>query len=412
MNGTRSLPSPRSFWFSDSVHNLTRVPLPPTYTFAEVGSFSGNIKYTVGVNVAREGLGAIDEEFDVNVQYLPLSRVVPREETTFPYLPLREDWPFAREVVGGWTLTPFGGRGRIGEQLVELEGILGIQEPAVYTAGQTLPFSLLLWSPSALAMQALAQPGAIDVGFLKSDIFARDALYPRNTVRKNRKLERLADGRIWLTDEGRPEEGAGKPECKLVDLPEPSGKGPAPSPVKATMSPARPSRMQAVWGPDVDDEESTTDGAEQGKDDEGDADARAPSPTPSLEDLDSEPDGERTVRLDGEVRVPACSHPSFRFSSMAREYVLHILIQHPQYSHISPSATGIIGEVPVWYTLNRFAHRSEGDVAAESRVDYTKLPIRGAEIPVGEGAVRLPLNMASVTTQKRPTYRLQRVAAF
>jgi hypothetical protein len=95
-----------------------------TYFFSSVGSFSGNIKYTVGVNVSREGLTAIDEEFDVDVQYLPLARPLPRVRTPFPFLSTREDWPFAREVVGGWTLTPFGGRGRLGEELVEMEGIV------------------------------------------------------------------------------------------------------------------------------------------------------------------------------------------------------------------------------------------------------------------------------------------------
>jgi hypothetical protein len=94
-----------------------------------VGGFSGNIKYTVGVNVAREGIAAIDEEFDMTVQYLPLSRPLPRSKTLFPYLPTREDWPFTREVVGGWTLTPFGGRGRLGEELVEVEGIVRTRLP-------------------------------------------------------------------------------------------------------------------------------------------------------------------------------------------------------------------------------------------------------------------------------------------
>ncbi|KAJ7315753.1 hypothetical protein DFH08DRAFT_942798 [Mycena albidolilacea] len=73
----------------------------------------------------------------------------------FPYLATREDWLFqslcARPSVG-----------RLGEKPVGLEGL---------AAGQTLSFSLLLWSASALTLQALAQPGSIDVGFLQSDIF-------------------------------------------------------------------------------------------------------------------------------------------------------------------------------------------------------------------------------------------------
>ncbi|KAJ7785345.1 hypothetical protein DFH07DRAFT_948427 [Mycena maculata] len=427
--------------------NKARVPLPPTYTVNQVGGFSGNIKYTVGVNVAREGLAAIDEEFGTDVQYLPLARALPRAATPFPYLPTREDWPFAREVVGGWTLTPFGGRGRLGEELVELEGTvrasihsytfrvpdfgskLGIQEPAVYTAGQTLAFSLLLWSPSALALQALAQPGAIDVGFFKSDVFALDALHPKNSSRKNRTLERLVGGRVWLADAGRPEEGALPPECALVELPEPgAGAGPKSPTSPGAKSPSRPLCMQAVWGPEDEDEDATLSGdGGAPKEDEGDdadketdgADARAPSPVPSLEAMDDlvDADAERIVRLDGEVRVPACSHPSFRFSSMAREYVLHLLIRHPQYSHISPAATGIIAEVPVWYVLNRFGHLPaspgvEAEGGGEKEEAHAALPVKGEAVPVGEGAVRLPACTGHVTTRKRPTFLAQRVAAF
>ncbi|KAJ7785321.1 hypothetical protein DFH07DRAFT_7335 [Mycena maculata] len=44
----------------------------------------------------------------------------------------------------------------------------------------------------------------------------------------------------------------------------------------------------------------------------------APSPTPSIEE-DKVPETGHFVRLDSEVRVPACSHPSFRYTHMARE---------------------------------------------------------------------------------------------
>ncbi|KAJ6463254.1 hypothetical protein C8R47DRAFT_1157604 [Mycena vitilis] len=313
--------------------NQGRVPLPPTYHLGMVGSFSGNIKHTIGVNVTREGIGSVDEEFDVDVQYLPLAKPLPRVKTPFPYLPTREDWPFAREVVGGWTLTPFGGRGRLGEEIAELEGILGIQEPAVRTGGQTLEFSLILWSANPLALEALAQPGAIEVGYYKTDIFSLDALNPKNTSRKNRKLERLAEGRVWSTDAGRPADDAPRPECTLVKVPESSpgskppnssGSGVGSSRIKVASS----SRMQQVWTADTVDASHDTlvgdvstlaiktgDPAEP----EDENAERAPSPTPSLEGLDDLPDPERVVRLDGEIRVPACSHPSFRFTNMARE---------------------------------------------------------------------------------------------
>jgi hypothetical protein len=58
------------------------------------------------------------------LQYIPLHRPLPRPRTPFPFLASREDWPFKREVIGGWVLSPFGGRGRIGTQIVEVEGIV------------------------------------------------------------------------------------------------------------------------------------------------------------------------------------------------------------------------------------------------------------------------------------------------
>ncbi|KAJ7136645.1 hypothetical protein C8R44DRAFT_868775 [Mycena epipterygia] len=407
----------------DRRKNKGRVPLPPTYFIAMLGGFSGNIKYTVGVNVMREGLGAIDEEFEMDLQYLPLCRVLPRVKTPFPYLPTREDWPFSREVVGGWTLTPFGGRGRIGEEVVEMEGILGIQEPAVYTAGQTIEFSLMLWSASPLALEALAQPGAIKAGYYKSDVFALDALNPKNSSRKNRKLELLAPGRVWLTDAGRPAEDAPAPECVLITLPETSAtfKSPtSPGGVGAgagtshRVKGAPSSRMQEVWVPDAEEEERADDATLRGEaapPKEG-SEPRPPSPTPSFEGLDDIPDPEHVVRLDGEVRVPACSHPSFRYASMGREYILYILIKHPQYSHISPTATGIVAEVPVWYVLNRFGHLTEAQTEPGAEAERAALPVKGTVIPVGEDAIRLPSSTGHVTTQKRPTSRVQRIAAF
>ncbi|KAJ7809179.1 hypothetical protein B0H14DRAFT_2867499 [Mycena olivaceomarginata] len=76
----------------------------------------------------------------------------------------------------------------------------------------------------------------------------------------------------------------------------------------------------------------------------------ARSHTPSLEDLDAA-DAHRMddhfVRLDGEVRVPACTHSSFRSTHMGREHSLNIAIQHPEYVHISPSGAGLTVECPV-----------------------------------------------------------------
>jgi hypothetical protein len=56
--------------------------------------------------------------------YFPRGRPIPRPEAPFPFLSTREDWPFSREEVGGWILTPFGGRGRFRDEIIELEGIV------------------------------------------------------------------------------------------------------------------------------------------------------------------------------------------------------------------------------------------------------------------------------------------------
>ncbi|KAJ7282008.1 hypothetical protein C8J57DRAFT_87942 [Mycena rebaudengoi] len=89
------------------------VPLPP----------SGRINFTCGVGVQRDSVGGINEDMDMILQYIPLMRPLSRPVTPFPYLVSREDWPFKREIIGGWILSPFGGRGRIGTEIVEVEGI-------------------------------------------------------------------------------------------------------------------------------------------------------------------------------------------------------------------------------------------------------------------------------------------------
>ncbi|KAF7360656.1 hypothetical protein MVEN_00797300 [Mycena venus] len=436
--------------------NLARVPLPPSYHIAKVCGFSGNIKYTIGVNIVFDGFGGIDDEFDMEMQYLPLCKPLPRVKTPFPYIPTREDWPFNREVVGGWTLTPFGGRGRLGEEMVEIEGILGVQEPAVCTAGQMLEFSLLLWSTNPLALEALGQPGAIEVGFYKSDMFALDVMTPRTSTRKNRYLDKLASGRMWCTDDGRPADGEPIPPIQMVTLPEPqassSGSKALPAAVGSHRLKGAPSsRMKEVWAETYKDEKANFDSEKAGhvsneapdsdaqlgdvdsqnlseeskqKDLVFDADSetlagteRGPSPTPSLEDIDLGADGaptDRFVRLDGEVRVPACSHPSFRYTHMGREYVVHLIITHPQYSHISPNATGLLAEFPVWYVLDRFGHLPPGAATSGAGMpqDLSTLPINGTQLPVGPDAVRAPVSIGAPTEEKRPTAKFTRYYAF
>ncbi|KAJ7750761.1 hypothetical protein B0H14DRAFT_2636127 [Mycena olivaceomarginata] len=356
--------------------NHARVPLPRTsspplhpvfradHTSPAAASYYllGVVKYVAGVNVMREGLGAIDDEFDTEFQYTPLYKPVAHTKSPFPCLPTREDWPFARETFGGWTLTPFGGRGRLGEELVEVEGILGIQNPAVYTAGQTLEFSLVLWSGDLRALEALGQPGAVEVGLYRADVFAANALDPRADTRGDQYTTKIAMGRAWRTVDGRP---AGD--------------------VLGLETGAGHTAVHAVAGGD----ETSTSGESQ------DTDAvRAPSPTPSLEDLNAADEhhiDDHFVRLDGEVCIPACTCPSFRYTHMGREYFLNILIRHPHYEHISQAGRASRPNAPCEH-------------------DLTALPVNGSIVPVGPDAVRAPVSIGAYMQEKRPTSKFARMA--
>ncbi|KAF7316486.1 hypothetical protein MIND_00167700 [Mycena indigotica] len=432
--------------------NLARVPLPPAYFINQVAGFSGSIKYTVGVNIERDGLNGIDDELDMSFQYLPLCKPLPRVPTPFPFIPTREDWPFSRETVGGWMLTPFGGRGRLGEEIVEVEGILGVQDPPVYTTDDTIRFSLLLWSKNPLALEALGQPAAVEVAFLKSDMFALDVMTPRTSTRKNRYLGRLAAGRAWRTDDGRPDDNEPIPEFKLVTLPEPKPKT-LPEGASYQVKGASSSRMKEVYVADETDLEveaklvekqteklglaDDTKGLENGNaelvqkqseeldlvDDGGStmvADGesvteRAPSPTPSLDDIEEEttPEEDHFLRMDGEVKVPACTHPNFRYTHMGREYVVHLIFTHPQYNHISPNATGILAEFPVWYVFDRFGHHPPTpENVVQTPEDLAKLPVSGTAISVGPSTVRGPKVVGMATEEKRPTGKYTRYYAF
>ncbi|KAK7044429.1 hypothetical protein R3P38DRAFT_2878683 [Favolaschia claudopus] len=395
--------------------NQARVPMPPSYFISRVCGFSGNIRYVVGVNIVFDGVGGIDDEFDMPFQYMPLFKPLPRVKTPFPFIPTREDWPFKREVIGGWTLTPFGGRGRLGEEMVEIEGILGVQEPAVYTAGQTIEFSLLLWSTNPLALEALGRSAAIEVGLYKSDMFALDVMNPRTSTRKNRYLTKVAPGRTWRTDDGRPDDDAPEPEFHMVQLPDPPSPGSKLSAAAGgshRVKGAPSSRMKDMLVESYEDEKTemaysekavvqdepdNIDSKEKEKQDSFAADSetlagseRAPSPTPSFEDLDAD------------------TGPTDHF------YIVHLVISHPQYSHISPNATGLLAEFPIWYVVDRFSHLPPGvaNAGAGKPQDFSKLPVTGTTISVGPDAVRAPVSVGVPTTEKRPTGKYTRYFAF
>jgi hypothetical protein len=246
----------------------------------------------------------------------------------------------------------------------------------------------VLWSGDLRALEALGQPGAVEVGLYRADVFAANALDPRADTRGDQYTTKIAMGRAWRTVDGRP---AGD----VLDT-----------------------AVHAVAGGD----ETSTSGESQ------DTDAvRAPSPTPSLEDLnaaDEHHTDDHFVRLDGEVCIPACTCPSFRYTHMGREvclllptclranvalqYFLNILIRHPHYEHISPSGAGLTAECPVWYVVgDRFAHAHPPSGLEH---DLTALPVNGSIVPVGPDAVRAPVSIGAYTQEKRPTSKFARMA--
>ncbi|KAK7031471.1 hypothetical protein R3P38DRAFT_2521967 [Favolaschia claudopus] len=343
-----------------------------------------------GVGVRRDSVGGINEDMDAILQYIPLCRPLPRPPTPFPFLASREDWPFKRETIGGWVLSPFGGRGRIGTEVVEVEGILGVQDPAVYTVGQVLEFTLLLWSKNADALKILGQPGAVSVGFYKADFLpSSEALRPREQSRSTRRLERTAEGRVWLTESGRPKDSAATPKLFML-----SSVPAAVPPLRSTNS--SPSRMQNTWTADAEKEVEPLPHQPQSDD--------PPSPTHSVEDLPVDdidiPETEHFQKLEGEVRIPPSRPVSYRYTEIGREYSLQLHISHPQYAHISPTGPGFLAEVPIWYVANR--EFKGGPVALNDDATYlASLPFKGACIPVKEDAVRWPKTVGEVAKYGR-----------
>ncbi|KAJ7272577.1 hypothetical protein B0H12DRAFT_1091167 [Mycena haematopus] len=362
------------------------VPLPPS---------GGKISYTCGVGVRRDSVGGINEDMDMILKYVPLNYPIPRPRTPFPFLASREDWPFKRETIGGWVLSPFGGRGRIGTQIVEIEGILGVQDPAVYTVGQMLEFSMLLWSKSADAMKLLGQPAAVSVGYYRADFLpSSEALRPREQSRKTRTLNRIAEGQVWLAASGRPVDG--EPVTELVNLAGAAAiEQPSPKPKLIHKS---SSRMQTVWTADNDEGEDASEPTPEPADRE-----RPSSPAHSIEDLPEDEmleTEEHFQRLDGELRVPPCRPASFRYTETGIEYSLQVHLAHPQYAHISPTGPGLLAEVPIWYVADRVM---KGAPAAlnDDPAYLAALPLKGASLPAGEDAVWWPKSVGEVATQDR-----------
>lgn len=208
--------------------------------------------------------------------------------------------------------------GRSSTSLCPLQ--LGVQAPAVYTAGQTLHYSLLLWSKSIPALEALTNPAEADIDaiFASCDVFGTDALHPRNSVRRNRVTKRLAQSRVWRTDDGPPEGDEMPPlrEGPKGGLGKAAGTKGVPTPPSPTKNaPSQRSRMQEVLSAVDADDESEADQIQIAVDG-----LRSPSPA-SDEDVDSLSHLEGAVRLDGDIRIPSGLVPSFRYKWMGYVFV-------------------------------------------------------------------------------------------
>ena len=216
----------------------------------------------------------------------------------------------------------------------------GVQTPEVYSPGQTLRWSVLLWSKHIGALEALTDLSleCIDVAFLRSIVYGRDALQPKNLSRRNRTNLRIAQGRVWKTADGtppgdemprlRPPPRASGWANKPIEEPTTAPEGGLKSPLKSpTAAPAKHSRLQESVVAEEDSEEANHGG-------DGDEEAtvawksnragskRSPSPASSIEDMDNFPGMEpqdATVRLDGDVKIPDNVSPSFRYEWMGRE---------------------------------------------------------------------------------------------
>ncbi|KAG8705885.1 hypothetical protein FRC08_001397, partial [Ceratobasidium sp. 394] len=294
---------------------ITLIPLPPSYLCDMTGWF-GRISYEVGVDVLRRKLLKDPYHLDTRFNYHPNYRLITPTEPLppFPLIPTREDWPYEREVIGGWSITPFGGRGRWNlDSMIEVEGLLGIRHPCAAHPGDELEVMLLLWCQNAEALAELSKPESIELSFVRTNILGIDALSPSSRTRKNRLVwpRRHVAGRVWI-------------EGEAPKAPTDSG-----------------------YGHDSESETSTPEECQQP---EGE---RPPSPADSFEEdmFPGAADAEKIVKLCGSVPIALSSGPvgpSFRYKNIAAEYLVQVLIRHKNYNHISPFGPGIEGEAPVW----------------------------------------------------------------
>ncbi|KAG8692768.1 hypothetical protein FRC09_010970, partial [Ceratobasidium sp. 395] len=330
---------------------LARVPLPPSYN-VRAPHWMGRIEYEMGLVVKRKGLRPNDY-LEIPLVYRPRHRLKPTlpPPQPFPLIPTRDDWPFEREVVGGWSLTPFGGRGRwCGETKVKVEGLLGIPHPTVAHAGSKINVTLLLWGTHPASLAALSSPGSVRIRLIRAHVMGLDALSPSSRAHTSRivfEAERSSGG-VWADGE---QEGEGEEEGSEGD-------------------------DSGVGGLDgVVDER-------RGKEDEDEfEDEMFPGAI----------DAGNIVKLHGSVVVPPAEDtvPSFRYKNMAVEYLVQVVICHKDYNHISPTGPGIVGEAPIWIVTGNTDGQDAGPHPRE-RGRQRRLVGRSI-VPVSRDARRMPL---------------------
>ncbi|KAG8700727.1 hypothetical protein FRC11_012706, partial [Ceratobasidium sp. 423] len=292
---------------------LARVPLPPSYR-VRAPHWMGRIEYEMGLVVKRRGLKPNDY-IELPLAYRPRHRLkpVPPIPIPFPLIPTREDWPFERENIGGWSLTPFGGRGRWnGSENVEVEGLLGIPCPVALAAGSKLRITLLLWGTTSARL--LIRPDAVRIRLIRAHVMGLDALSPSSRAYTSRIVfeEERWDGVVWAD---------GERERIVERKDSSSGSG-----------------SEGDSGVGFEDHHPRV--VEFNMD--------APDPEEEEEQFPGTGDAGSIAKLHGSVIIPQDMLPSFRYKNMAVEYLVQVIISHPAYNHASPSGPGILGEAPIW----------------------------------------------------------------
>ncbi|KDN45844.1 hypothetical protein RSAG8_04677, partial [Rhizoctonia solani AG-8 WAC10335] len=272
----------------------------------------GRIEYEMGLVIKRRGLKPNDY-IELPLVYRPRHRLkpVPPLPIPFPLIPTRDDWPFERETIGGWSLTPFGGRGRWnGSENIEVEGLLGIPCPLALVAGSKLRITLLLWGTTSARL--LIRPDAVRVRLIRAHVMGLDALSPSSRAHTSRVVfeEERWDGVVWADGERE----------RLMERKD-SGSASGSEGDSGVGLDEHPRVVEFTDTPDqVEDEELF----------------------PGTGDAGS------TVKLHGSVLVPQDALPSFRYKNMAVEYLVQVILSDRAYNHVSPNGPGIVGEAPVW----------------------------------------------------------------